>query len=374
MDEKPDPADDPERLAALHDYQVLDTPREAAFDTLVELAARICAVPVAVINLVESRRQWFKAELGLGVRETPIDVSICRHFLLRPGLTVVPDTLRDERLCCNPLVTADDGLRFYAGCLLQTADGHAIGTLCVLDRRPRDLDADQRFALRALADQVMAQLELRRTLRQKSRLLERHELLIREVNHRTKNNLQLISSIISLQLRSIDDPAARAALLDTGSRIRSIAAVHEQLYRADQVGAVDLGTFLQALAPGLQSSAPHGVTLTVEAAPVPVPLDTAVPVALMVNEFVTNALKYAYGEGTGGPVRVVLRTVGGRVELVVRDHGRGLPADFDLRRSRSLGMRIILSLAGQIDAAVVIGNADPGTECRVSFGAAVPSA
>lgn len=149
--------------------------------------------------------------------------------------------------------------------------------------------------------------------------------------------------------------------------------MHEQLYRADQVGAVDLGTFLQALAPGLQSSAPHGVTLTVEAAPVPVPLDTAVPVALMVNEFVTNALKYAYGEGTGGPVRVVLRTVGGRVELVVRDHGRGLPADFDLRRSRSLGMRIILSLAGQIDAAVVIGNADPGTECRVSFGAAVPS-
>ena len=203
----PASADSSARLAALYSYEILDTPREAEFDDLVQLAANICGAPISVINLIETHRQWFKAETGLGIRETPIDVSICRHVLLQPGITVIPDLRADARMCLNPLVTADNGLRFYAGCLLETPDGQGIGTLCILDNRPRDLRPEQLFALRTLAAQVMAQMELRKSLKHKTVLLEQKDTLLKEVNHRTKNNLQLISSLLNRQAGHIADPA-----------------------------------------------------------------------------------------------------------------------------------------------------------------------
>jgi PAS domain S-box-containing protein len=159
--------DERARLAALESYSILDTPPERAFDEVVRLAAQICDAPFAVVNLVAEERQFFKAEIGLGVRETPLDVSICAHALLRPGLFVVQDTTRDARFACNPLVTGAPHLRFYAGALLETEEGLPLGTLCVLDREPRPegLTPQQGFALQVLARQVMSQLELRRALK-----------------------------------------------------------------------------------------------------------------------------------------------------------------------------------------------------------------
>lgn len=375
----PDPCDDPARPAALDTYGILDTPREPGFDRLVELAARLCGIPIAVINLVGARRQWFKAETGLGIRETPLDVSICRHFLLRPGLTVVPDMRDDPRLRDNPFVAGEAGLRFYAGCLLRTAGGQGLGTLCVLDPRPRDLDEDQRFALCALAGQVMAQMDLRLALRQKERLLERQALLTREVHHRVKNSLQLVSSIIGLQLRGLEDPAARAALGDAAGRIRRIAAAHEHLHQDEEVTeTVDLAAFLRRLIEDLRATAPAGVALALEAPPPPgvaVPLGTAVALSLIANELATNALKHAYAPGEGGEVLVALRPEGpGRRHLLsVRDRGRGLPADLDPRRSRSLGTRIVLALAQQIGAEVAVADAAPGTEARIAFDPEAPA-
>ncbi|HEV7372307.1 sensor histidine kinase [Arenibaculum sp.] len=361
-------SDDPARLAALRRYDILDTPREPGFDQLVELAAHICRAPVAVIGLVADRRLWFKAQTGLGFREAAIEAPDCRRFLLQPGVTVVPDILQDPQLRANPLFTAAPGLRFYAGCLLRSTEGHGLGVLCVLDRQPRDLDDGQRFALQALADQVMSQMELRRALGRQKLLAERQELLLKEVNHRIKNNLQLVSSIVSLQLRSIEDAAARSALLDTSHRIRSIAAVHDRLYQTDGPGMVDLAVFLQALAADLQASAPDGTLFEIEAVPVAVTQDVAVAMALMVNELVTNVLKYAYADGEAGPVQVGLGPTGdGRYRITVGDRGRGLPPDFDARRSRSLGMRIIFSLAQQIGAEVSIANGLSGTSSTVVF-------
>lgn len=149
------------RLAALYRYAVLDTPTEAEFDDFTALAAHICQAPISVINLIDRDRQWFKAEIGLGVRETPLDISICRHAILQPGLFVVPDTTRDERFRANPLVTGEPYLRFYAGALLESSEGLPLGTLCVLDHEPRALDEAQSRALLALARQVMNTLELR---------------------------------------------------------------------------------------------------------------------------------------------------------------------------------------------------------------------
>ena len=162
--------DEAERLAALSRYDILDTDREPAFDDIAALAAEICAAPMAVVNLIAAERQWFKAEVGLGVRETPLETSFCRHALLEADRLVVPDAARDPRFDCNPLVTGEANLRFYAGVLLKTAEGHALGTLCVLDTQPRPqgLTPHQMRALEVLARQIMNLMELRRALKARS--------------------------------------------------------------------------------------------------------------------------------------------------------------------------------------------------------------
>jgi len=153
-----------QRRAALASYGVMDTPREAAFDEIAELVASICDAPVAIVNFVDTDRQFFKAEVGLGVDTTPIEHSFCARALLESDFLLVPDATQDRRFDCNPLVTAAPHFRFYAGALLKTEAGLPIGTLCVLDYRPRELTEVQQRTIQVLARQVMAQLEQRRLL------------------------------------------------------------------------------------------------------------------------------------------------------------------------------------------------------------------
>lgn len=126
------------RLVALRHYGILDTPRKGDFDEVVAIASAICETPISVINLIGNGRQWFKAEVGLGVRETPLDSSICAHAILQLGLFVSPDTTQDPRFADNPLVTGDPRLRFYAAALLETRGALPLGTVCVVDYKPRE--------------------------------------------------------------------------------------------------------------------------------------------------------------------------------------------------------------------------------------------
>nr|USU32368.1 PAS domain S-box protein [Methylobacterium sp. OTU13CASTA1] len=166
------------RLRALDRYRLLDTPREQDFDEIAEAAAELCDVPIGVVNLIGDGRQFFKAEVGLGVRETPLETSFCRQAILQEDFLYVPDATRDPRFEGNPLVTGDPGLRFYAGALLRTADGHPIGTVCVLDTKPHELSGRQRKGLQRLARQTMAQMELRRTLREQEEQRLLHERIL----------------------------------------------------------------------------------------------------------------------------------------------------------------------------------------------------
>jgi PAS domain S-box-containing protein len=161
------------RLAALDAFAILDTPPEDSFDEVAQLAAEICDMPIAVVNLIGEGRQFFKAEVGLGVRSTPLETSFCAKALLEEEFLVVPDATKDPRFDCNPLVTGDPNLRFYAGALLRTGEGHAIGTVCVLDFQPRTLSPTQERTLRVLARQVMKQLELRRAIIERDATTER---------------------------------------------------------------------------------------------------------------------------------------------------------------------------------------------------------
>ena len=160
----PGATQDPEeqRLQALLDYHVLDTAAEQGIDDITQLAATFLRMPIAMVSLVDRDRQWFKSRVGLDVSETPRCISFCDHVIRGSGVMVVPDAQRDPRFADNPLVTGDPHIRFYAGAPLCTPGGHAVGTLCVLDRQPRDFDAEQTAALAALARQVVAQFELRR--------------------------------------------------------------------------------------------------------------------------------------------------------------------------------------------------------------------
>ncbi len=160
----PLPEDEAARLQALYHYHILDTSPEAAFDELTCLAAHLCGMPIALISLVDSTRQWFKSKVGLDVSETSRSVSFCAHTILQLDPLIVRNVFEDARFADNPLVTSDPKIGSYAGVPLITPRGHAIGTLCVIDCVPRNLGSQQVEALQTLARQVVAQLELRRNL------------------------------------------------------------------------------------------------------------------------------------------------------------------------------------------------------------------
>src|SRR5688572_14099891 len=162
----PLPKNEVKRLKVLWQYDVLDTVPEEVFDDLTDLAAHICEAPIALISLVDEKRQWFKSRVGVSARETTRDISFCAHAILQSGLFIVSDATKDPRFKHNPLVTGPQKIRFYAGVPLKTPDGYALGTLCVLDKKARQLRPEQKRALMVLARHVETQLELRRHARE----------------------------------------------------------------------------------------------------------------------------------------------------------------------------------------------------------------
>jgi PAS domain S-box-containing protein len=158
-----------DRLEAIDSYEILDTPLEEEFQDMVKLAAERCNAPIALVSIVAKDKQWFKAKVGLDIRETPLAESICRYTIMQHGVLVIPDISKDSRFLNHPLTNGENPVRFYAGATLETPEGLPIGAMCILDNKPRQLTEKEEFTLKALARQVMIQLELRRQLKVKNK-------------------------------------------------------------------------------------------------------------------------------------------------------------------------------------------------------------
>lgn len=152
--------DENARLKALEKLGVMDTADEQAYDDITRLAASMCETPIALITLVDGTRQWFKSRVGMQASETPREHAFCAHAIEAPGeVFVVNDASADPRFAANPLVTGDPNIRFYAGAPLLSSEGHALGTVCVIDTKPRSLSTGQMKELQFMAKQVMDTLE-----------------------------------------------------------------------------------------------------------------------------------------------------------------------------------------------------------------------
>ena len=327
-----------DRLAALRMYDVLDASPDPEFDDFVQIAAYVCQTPIAVVSLIDETRQVFAGEIGLGVRETTLDVSICARAILQPDVFVIPDLSKDSRFDRNPLVTGEPYLRFYGGALIETPSGLPLGTVCVLDYEPRPdgLTRRQEATLRALARQVMTNLELRRAVGEKN-------LMMLEAHHRVKNSLQMLQSLMTLQARMSKHKEAAQQLRESAARIQTFGAMHEHLYSVGASTNVNLSDYLRKVLDGQRDalasmldnrsivfSAPDNVFWLASDAPA---------VGLVVMELVTNALKYG-----SGVVDVQVQRIGDEIVLTVSDEGNGLPVDYLPATSKGLGMRVITGL------------------------------
>lgn len=336
------------RLAALRHYDILDTPPDGAFDKITQLAARLFSVPIAIVSLVDEDRIWFKSHHGLPVREVARAPGLCASAILQDEAYIINDAAKDPRSLANPLVAGELGLRFYLGVPLKTHDQYNLGTLCIIDREPRIVTKAEVETLSDLADLVVDQMEVRLAARNalaaKDEALKQAELLSVEIEHRIKNSLSIVSSLLRMQAKS-STPETAEQLAMASSRINAVARVHQHISLNSGIEAAECGAYIRAICEELMH--PLGLdsrNILVESVELEMAAKRLIPLGLIVNELVTNAVKHGSGD-----IRVGLSELSsGRLMLEVVDDGQGLAKDLNPAAVPGLGMKIVRMLAQQL--------------------------
>ena len=361
-----------ERLAAVRRYDILDTPPDGSFDRITALAASLFKVPISIISLVDHDRVWFKSHHGLeGVTQIGKEPGLCASAIVQNDAWVLENAATDIRSLANPLVAGEFGLRFYAGVPLTTMDGYNLGTLCVIDQEPRAVTDEQIVQLRHLASVVMDQMELRMSARKAvgelSEALETARLLGKEIDHRVMNSLQLVSSMLQVQGRQLKGSEAAEALKLAGSRVASVARVHQHIFKNQSAGSANSKAYLEDLVAELRSMLDIGRTVVIEAEVAALSADVLVPIGLVVNELVINGTKH----GVGDILVEFKRLDSGAYCLSVSNEGDALPDNFDPQASPGLGMKVVAALAHQLGGDLQFGPRHSGTGAR--FWVEIPS-
>ena len=278
--------DECERLAALEKTELLDTASEARFDRLTRLASNALGTEIALVSLIDKNRQWFKSKHGIEQSETPRDMAFCHHAIKQSDVMVVKDAAADDRFKNNPLVTGDPNIAFYAGAPLITRDGHALGTLCVIDSKPRpDFDEDDKQMLKDIAASVMSQIEVD----VQGQKIDDLNVINEELQHRMGNMYAHVSSLVSLMDRNTDDKTNFAKKLR--ERINTLAKTQALIDVDNHEGASISEIIETTLSPFLADLGSERVIIQT-ADDFVLSQRAAFTVTLMINELATNAIKH----------------------------------------------------------------------------------
>ena len=303
----------------------------------------------------------------VGVASVGTDLASPSGFALRTGKPVISNQLENEERFRTPELLRRHGIRRAMNVILQ-GDGKPFGVLEVDSRSNDGFEEHDIAFLQGAANILGMAIEREQRERSLKTTLERQQFLLREMNHRVKNSLSMVASMLHLQASDVGDANLTLHLNEASHRVAAIARTHDQLYRGSDIARLDVGEYIEAICKDLDESVSQCEIHTNVQNGIEIETDRAISAALMVNELITNAAKYAYQGQSGGKIWVTVARMGDDdVSVSVRDEGAGLPADFDLRKPKGFGMRVVGFLAQQLKGSLAVRVRDPGTEFLVTI-------
>ncbi len=349
----------------------------ATFDSLLEETVRLTAEGLEVQfckilrHISEENRLQVVAGVGwdkgiVGVASIGADLASPAGFALRTGKAVISNHLENEERFRTPDLLAQHGIRRAMNVILQ-GDGKPFGVLEVDSKSDQEFVQHDLAFLQGAANVLGMAIERERNERHLKAALARQQFLVKEMNHRVKNSLAIVSSLIQMQGRSENGETADQ-FEETARRVNAIARAHERLYRNDYIESMDLGAYIEEVCQDMDSSVIQCAVQVDAQRGIDIKVDNAISIALIIVELVTNSAKYAYPTGTGGKILVSIQPEGEKnILIAVCDDGMGFPDEFDPQKSRGLGMRIIQAFAKQLHTTLAFNNRSPGSEVRFLF-------
>ena len=350
----------------------------ASFDELLSETARLTAIGLdvefcKVLEYIPSNnRLLVRAGVGwdvgvVGVASVGADLESPAGFALRTGKPVISNHLEHEERFRTSDLLKQHGIRRAMNVILQ-GDGKPFGVLEADSRSDTEfLEHDLAF-LQGAANILGMAIERERHERNLTAALDRHKFLLKEINHRVKNSLAIVSSMLNLQARDIANPELTEHLNEAAYRIAAIGKAHDQLSYNSNIERMDIGQYIKDICNDLDRSVAHCKVVADAVDGIIVKTDKAISIALIVNELITNAAKYAYNNDAGGTIWIKVSPHDqDTFSITVRDEGVGLPIDFDLHKAKGLGMRIITAFSKQVNATVKVHSLQPGTEFVLSI-------
>jgi len=351
--------------------------RGTPFPELLEHAARLTAEGLnadfsKILEFMpEEQRFLVRAGVGwepgvVGSATVGADVASPAGYALRTGSPVISNHLENEERFRTPELLVEHGIRRAVNVILQ-GDARPFGVLEVDSRSPGEFSEHDIVFLQGAANIVGMAIERQRMEKNLRAALERQQVLLKEVNHRVNNSLQVVATMLHLQASGTDNSSEVHALQDAGRRITAISRAHQRLYSSDRIDILDLGAYLSEVCRDIRDSLPRCEIHVDAVSGIEISTDRAIPVALLVNELITNAVKYAYPSGGCSVWVQVARGENETTSVSVRDEGVGLPPGFDLKSGQRLGMRLVNAFITQLSATLEVQRRQPGTEFVLSI-------
>jgi two-component sensor histidine kinase len=345
----------------------------AALDELLKETVRLTAEGLEaefckILEYLPNRKEFLvRAGLGwddgiVGTARIGAELDSPAGFALHTGKPVISNHLENEERFRTPALLTRHGIHRAMNVILQ-GDGAPFGVLEVDARSEGDFSKNDITFLQGAANILGMAIERERRERRLKAAVARQELLLKEINHRVKNSLTLVTSMLSLQIGKDSGTELQQQLQEAANRVSAIARAHERLYQNDDIEQLELGAYLRDVCQDLNLSSARCTVEVTAVDGVRIATDRAIPFVLLATELVTNAVKYAYPDRENGKVHVSLTKKGDdHMVLTVADDGVGLPEGFDRRESKSLGMRMVRAFTAQLGAALSVRDRKPGTE------------